>query len=68
MVARCGSLDKALAAFEGQEYDASGGVEYRPATPDGRHVSSKTSYQCASGDLSHGKCDMDGEVVLMYLL
>ena len=38
MVARGGSLDKALAAFEGQEHDASGGVEYCPATSVGRHV------------------------------
>ena len=67
MVARSGSLDKALAAFEGQEHDASGGVVYCPATSAGRHVSSKTSYQCASEDLSHRKCDVDEGVVLMYL-
>lgn len=42
MVATGGSLDKALAATEGQEHDASGGVEYSPATSAEQHVSSKT--------------------------
>lgn len=67
MVGRGGSLDKALAAFGGQEYDASGGVESCPATSTGRHVSSKTSYQWACSSISHRKCGVDGGIVLMYL-